>query len=206
MATTRPFPCGEAVTSALKDLILSIGDFQGRVIPAPVRDLRKRALELIKISTQSDLRRCFADHDLEFLDLYGTDFAGQPLGGFSFKGCFLVEASFRGCDLNRASFADANIRNVDFGGAALSGADFTDADWFNAVGLTESQLASIRPDTLLDCPRDMAAMHRFLSRHYVVPFEAWAPRLQDQLKTAWEQYLRPNGLRDRVAEWRRRSR
>lgn len=195
----------EAAASSLKELILSIDDFEGRVIPAPVRELRKRMLEVIKVSTQGDLRHCFAEQDLEFLDLYGIDFGRQALAGFSFKGCFLVEASFQQCDLSRTSFAGASLRNVDFDGATLSGADFTDADWFNAMGLTENQLASARQNTLLDCPRDMAAMQRFLSSHYVVPFESWSPRLQEQLKAAWKKYLRTNGLRDRVAEWRRKS-
>jgi serine/threonine protein kinase len=196
----------EATSSALKDLILSIGDFEGRVIPAAVREFRQEALELIKMSTDSDLRRCFAERDFEFLDLYGMNFARQSLAEFSFKGCFLVEADFEACDLCRASFEGANIRNVDFAGATLSNADFTDADWFNAAALTEGQLALVRPETLLDCPQDIAGMLRFLKHHYAVPFEAWSPRLQEQLKAAWQEYLRPNGLRDRVAEWRRRSR
>jgi serine/threonine protein kinase len=195
----------QQVTSALKDLILTIPDFNNG-IPAPVRQLRKEALDLIKTATQGQLRECFKEKDLEYLDLYGMNFAGQRLTDISFRGCFLVEADFRQSHLDRATFAGAYVRNVNFAGADLSGADFTDADWFNALALTGGQLASARQDTLMQCPPDEEAMHRYLAARYAFPFESWPLQVQEQLKAAWSQYLLPKGLRDLVAQWRRKSR
>jgi hypothetical protein len=191
----------EAATSALKDLILTLDDFGGG-IPPSVREVRKWALDVLKILTQNSLSRCFKDRELEHIDLYGMNFAGQTLMGISFRGSFLVETSFEACHLGKASFAGAYIRNVRFAEADLSGADFTDADWFNALALTESQLQSSRIETLMDCPVSLEEMHRYLEARYGLPFQAWSAQVQDQLKTAWSEYLRPKGLRDAVASWR----
>ena len=163
-------------------------------------------LELLKVSAQGNLSRCFKDQELEHLDLYGMNFAGANLSRVSFRGCFLVEANFQQCNLEQSSFAGAYVRNVDFSQANLSGADFTDIDWFNALGLTPSQLQSVRQETLLDCPSNVQALRRYLDTRYGFPFASWEFRVQEQLKAAWSEYLRPGGLRETVLQWRVASR
>src|SRR5439155_2100650 len=120
-----------------------------------------------KLSKQGDLRDCFQERDLEYLDLYGMTFSGERLAGMSFRGSFLVEATFRRSALIRASFAGAYLRNADFAEADLSGVNLTDADWFNALGFTRSELARVRHDILIDCPATLDQMHRYLETHYV---------------------------------------
>jgi serine/threonine protein kinase len=194
----------EAVISVLKELILTIPDLNGNVIPAPIRKVRKAALDVLKVAMQGHLDRCFRTQEFEDLDLYQMNFAFERLGGFSFRGCFLVEASFQGSDLTGASFSGAYIRNVNLAEAGLVEADFTDADWFNALGLTEAQLKAVRPETLRVCPTDVPAMHGYLQARYGLPFEAWSAHVQEQLCAAWNEYLSPDGLRDFVAEFRRK--
>jgi len=199
-----PAALQEEISVALRELILTAPDDRHGVA-APVREIRKAALEIIKAATHGRLTLYFKGQDLEYLDLYGTNFAFERLRGLSFRGCFLVEASFQGNDLQEASFESACIRNVDFAGTDLTGADFTDADWFNALGLTERQVESVPQDTLMECPASIREMHEFLAARYVFPFKSWAKRVQDDLQAAWADYLRPHGLRDRVARWRAES-
>jgi serine/threonine protein kinase len=193
----------EAAVSALTEVILTL-DLDRSGVPGTVRRVRKHTLEVLKSGTAGDLGSCFKDSALEDLDLFGMDFAGAHLAGTSFERCFLAEASFRGSNLAGASFAGAFVRNVDFGEADLSTADFTDIDWFNALGLNESQLACVRMDTLRACPLDIEAMHDLLEVRYGFPFKSWPDQVQEQLKATWTEYLRPGGLRDIVAGWRSR--
>ena len=195
----------QMVISAMRDLIVSRPETDDGVVRRSNREVRKLALELIKLSKAGDLKSCFEEADLQHVDLYGMDFAGQQLLGMNFGGSFLVEADFQKSNLARACFAGASIRNVNFKKADLSEADFTDADWFNALGLTRSQLARVRPDTLRDCPATDAEMHAYLEKHYVLPFDSWSGRVHDQLTATWNEYLRPGGLRDFVAAQRRKS-
>jgi serine/threonine protein kinase len=194
-------PVRDAVTSALRDVLLTI-DMDGNAVAGTVRKVRKLTLDTLKATLSGDLAACFQDGDLEELDLFMMDFSGAQLVGVSFKGCFLAGADFRGSHLAGARFGGAKIRNVDFTEANLLGADFTDADWFNALGLTERQLLQIRQGSLRACPADTQAMHRYLAAHYLLPFESWPSHHQEQLKATWGEYLRPGGLRDFVAQWR----
>jgi serine/threonine protein kinase len=194
----------DAVTSALKDILLTI-DMDGNAPAGTVRKVRLLTLDTFKAVMAGDLSACFQDGDLEELDLFMMDFSGAQLTGVSFKGCFLAGSDFRNSTLIHASFGGAKIRNVDFTKANLSDADFTDADWFNALGLTERQLLQVRRGSLRPCPPDVEAMHRYLAAHYVLSFETWSSREQEQLKTAWNEYLRPGGLRKVVAERRLNS-
>ena len=104
-----------------------------------------------------------------------------------------------------ASFAGAWIRNVNFAEARLSDVDFTDADWFNALGLTEGQMVSVRRQTIMECPPTLQELHHRLEARYGFRFESWTGQVQEQLKSAWDTYLRPQGLRDAVALWRHNS-
>jgi serine/threonine protein kinase len=195
----------EAVSSVLKDLILTVPDFNGNGVPASVREVRKLALDLVKGLAQGNLGLYFQEHELEYLDLYGMDFGTEQLSGLSFRGSFLVEANFQGSHLIRSSFRGAYIRNASFGEADLTHADLTDADWFNALGLTERQLRQVQHATLLACPPNVQAMHTYLQARYAFPFQSWSTRVQEELKTAWNEYLPAGGLRDTVDSWREKS-
>src|SRR5262249_31710862 len=138
----------EAVAAALRDLILTLDQANG--VSASVRKVRELTLGVLRASTQGRLAQCFQNGQLATPDLHRVNFAGEALLNVSFRKCFLVKVSFQGCDLSRTTFAGAWIRNVDFADANLSDADLTDADWFNALGLTQSQLRSVRPGTLAD--------------------------------------------------------
>jgi hypothetical protein len=192
----------DTLSLGLRDLLLSMPS-DGHVILASIRDLRKRAFDLLRRAVSNDLRRCFERTDFEHLDLYGIDFSAARLGGMSFSGSFLVESDFTDSDLTGAFFTDARIRNVNFSKANLADADFTDADWFNSLALMPGQIDAVRHETLLDSPSDVSAMHTYLKNHYVVPFEAWPSHVQAQLNTAWTAYLRPGGLGSIIARWRR---
>jgi len=181
-----------------KNLILTLGDLDDGGVPMRIREIRKLALDVIKASAQGRIGRFFQNRELEYLDLYGMDFSGEDLSGASFQGCFLVEATFQSSKLAGALFAQASIRNANFTGANLSGADFTAADWFNAWGLTEEQLRTVRPGTLLRCPDNVDEMHKFLAGHYFFPFASWSSHVQSQLQEAWAEYLRPGGVRDKL--------
>ena len=78
------------------------------------------------------------------------------------------------------------------------------SDLFNALHLTESQLRSVRQDTLLECPANVEAMHRYLKARYGLPVESWSARVQEELRATWQDYLRPGGLRDFVLKWRQK--
>jgi serine/threonine protein kinase len=198
-------PLRDAVSSALRDILLTL-DLDGSVVPGTVRKVRKLTLDALQASTSGDLAAWFKDGELEELEFFMMDFSGAQLAGTRFKGCFLAGSDFRGSNLAGACFEGANIRNVDFAESNLPDADFTDADWFNALNLTERQLAGVRRDTMRTCPADEQAMHRYLADHYVLPFGSWPSRHQEQLQATWKEYLRPGGLRDLVAGWRQTTR
>jgi hypothetical protein len=193
----------EAVMNALSEFLHMNADRDGNVISPSIRDLRKMALDLISSMTQGRLSMCFRDRDLSDLDLYDMNFARNQLSGFRFKHCFLVEVDFSGSDLTQSVFLGAHVRNANFAGANLSGVDWTGADWFNALGFTQTQLESVRRESLLECPATVQAMFRYLANHYVLPFESWSATVQQQLQAAWLEYLRPGGLREITAGWQR---
>jgi hypothetical protein len=190
----------DTVSVALKDLILTLDEAAGHPVPASVRKVRQLALDALIVSTEDRLDRYLASTDFEGLDLYGVDFSSATLKGFSFRDCFLVAADFRSASLAHSSFSAARIRNVDFRNADVGGADFSDADWFNALGWTEDQLRGVKPRSLMACPPDVAAMHRYLESHYLLPFKVWPSDIQKQLQNAWAAYLKPKGLRERLLE------
>jgi serine/threonine protein kinase len=195
----------EALSMALKEVILTVEPDNDGAPPA-VRRVRRLTLEVLKMSANGNLSAYFNEDELEQVDLYGMNFASAQLTGVSFNGCFVMEADFRGSDLAQSSFAGTAMRNANFTDATLTGADLTGADWFNAVGLTECQMASVLQDTVRECPPDVEAMHRFLAIRYKFPFESWQAPVQEQLRAAWNEYLRPRGLRDLVAGWRQTTR
>lgn len=202
MRAGAPAATRTAVASHMKDQILKLDDYGGNGVPDSVREIRKTVLDVMKEATRGDLAQLFQHRQLEFLDLFGMNFADCRLAGISFRRCFLVEATFRNSQLAGACFARACIRNVDFAGADLSAVDFTDADWFNATNLSESQLASAQRETLRECPPNEQGMRAHLNSRYGYSFDSWPIEVQDQLKSTWREYLRPGGLRDLVARWR----
>jgi serine/threonine protein kinase len=194
----------EAAISTLRDVILTLEPYPDGV-PGTVRRVRRAVMEALKHFASGNLGPLFAQGELEELDLFGMNLNGCYCQTTSFLRCFLAESTFRGCRLVDSSFAGAFIRNVDFTDADITGVDFTDADWFNTVGLTEPQLAAAKRHTLRACPRDITALHRYLDDHYAYRFSSWPSAVQDQLKEAWGEYLKPGGLRELVAAWHRLS-
>src|SRR5262249_52781646 len=149
-------------------------------VSASVRKVRRLVMDALKLFTSGHLGLLFSDGDLEQLDLFEMDFSDAHLESTSFRGCFVVCSSFRGSRLAKSCFAEASVRNVDFTGADLSFVDFTDADWFNAIGLTETQLGVARRATLKLCPTNITHLFRFLDDHYVYPFKSWPSNVQQQ--------------------------
>jgi hypothetical protein len=163
--------------------------------------MRKDILRTLIQVAGCRLTDIFGRRDFEDGDLYGFDFGNSDLSGLSFKGSFLVEARFHGI-LTDANFTGVYIRNADFRGTSLSNTDFSSADWFNATGLTADQLKIARTETLIDCPPDVKAIHRYLSGRYGSPFDSWSAAVQEALKSTWKEYLRPGGLREVVMRWK----
>jgi len=180
--------------NAMKDIVLNMGDFEGAVVPARIREMRRLALDVIRLAAAGGLGSEFAHRELEYLDMYGMNFAYEDLRRVSFRGCFLVECDFQSCYLAGASFSGAYIRNANFKNADLTEADFTNADWFNAAGLTAPQLQAARAGTLLKCPPDIAGMHGVLKARYLLPFDSWSDEVQQQLQRTWATYLESGGF------------
>jgi serine/threonine protein kinase len=183
----------ERVIEALKQKLTTVPDPADNA-PAAVREVRRLILDALRNAIKGEFDRCFDVSDLEFLDLYGMNFSSCRLNGLSFRQCFLPTSSFVDAVLQKASFAGAWIRNVDFRSADLTDADFTGADWFNALNLTEPQLASIRHGTLAGCPANVAEFRRRLDDLYAYPFDSWSETVRNQLISAWNVYLKPDGL------------
>lgn len=162
--------------------------------PMAVRRMRQEIFEGIKALAPAALGACLADGELEGIDLYGFDFSGADLHNVSFRGAFLVEADFLEAKLDEANLTRCYVRNARFSRASLAGTNLTDVDWFNAVGLTAEQLAAARRDTVQACPRDEGMIEAYLRSKYGFPMESWEPRLQEQLRSAWREYLAPGGL------------
>ena len=197
--TTRKTVC-----RALKEVILTIEPNADGISPS-VRHIRRLTFDTLKLFAEGDFRQLFSDRDLERLDLGEIDFSGLPLAGLSFRECFLIHADFRRANLKQCSLVGTWLRNVRFEEADLDRVDLTGADWFNAIGLTEHQLASALQDTVMPCPSDVNAFLRFLSARYRYSFEGWPPHVQKQIMATWGEYLRPGGLRDLVLTWQKKS-
>jgi hypothetical protein len=195
----------EAVITELKEFLLDLDELRWFVIPNPVRDLRKSALDVIRTAADGKLFRHFERGEFEGIDLYGMNFRFEDLSGVSFAKCFLVEANFAGANLTGVSFSGARIRNADFAGANLSGADFSLADWFNALGLSEANLGQARRETLFECPADIDRMYDELKRWYALQFHEWSANVQQQLLVTWREYLCPGGLREITEKWKTHS-
>jgi hypothetical protein len=176
----------------LKDRLGFVASEEGA--PAAVRRLRQDILRSLKALAPAAFGSFFADGEFEGMDLYGVDFSGGDMQRVSFRDAFLVEADFTGACLDRADFTGSYLRNANFAGASLIDANLTDADWFNAVGLTSSQLFAARSETIAACPAGVAAMEAFLRNKYGFPLETWDPRIQAQLRDTWQHYL--------AKEWR----
>jgi serine/threonine protein kinase len=185
----------DAISHALKEVILTVEpDTNG--IALSIRNIRKQTLNTLKLAVEGNIRKLFSDGDFEAIDLYGMDFSGAKLSGLCFRDCFLAHADFKGADLKGCSLAGTWLRNANFLGANIEDADFTGADWFNATGLREHQLASAQLSTFMDCPADLDSLHHFLALRYRYSFKAWGIAVQRELTAAWNEYLRPGGLRE----------
>ena len=105
--------------------------------------------------------------------------------------------------LDEANLTRCYVRNARFSHASLAGTNLTDVDWFNALGLTAEQLGAARRDTVQACPRDQQGIEAYLRSKYGFPMDSWEPRLQEELRSTWREYLAPAGLSSVVAGWDR---
>ncbi len=164
------------------------------------RTLRVEIINAVKAIRRADFRREFQGGELEGADLVMADFRNVELGGVSFKGAFLIESDFSGADLVGVNFAKAHIRNAKFVAARLAEVDLTEADWFNALGLTEGQLRAAKRGTVARCPPDNIGGYseqgfaKYLPSKYGFPFESWSEGVQMELKDTWREYGKSNGL------------
>jgi hypothetical protein len=154
------------------------------------------------MAAEGNVRPLFGEGDLETLDLYAMDFSEAQASGVSFNTCFLPYANFRNANLRGSTFQGTWVRNACFTDADLTDADLSNMDWFNAVGFSEQQLSSALRDTVLECPRNLEELLRFLEIRYRFPFDSWQVPVQQELRKTWNDYLRAGGLRDLVAAWR----
>lgn len=182
----------ERAVTFLRDRLEFVATEEGA--PMAVRRLRQEIFESIKALAPEPLGSYFGHGELEGMDLYGFDFSGVDLRNVSLRDAFLVEADFAEANLDHADFTRSYVRNAKFSRAYMAGADLTDTDWFNALGLTEEQLAAAQPATVTACPGNLEALQEYLRDRYGYPMETWAPRLQNQLRSAWREYLAPGGL------------
>jgi TIR domain/SEFIR domain/Pentapeptide repeats (9 copies) len=188
--------------SIIRQLISYISALEASsTYPLDERLLRKKVIRMLIRLTGGKLNNYLPGRALSGIDLALFDFRGADMIGVEFSGSFMIECDFRGVNLSRSSFAGCYIRNTRFGGAVLHEVVFSDADWFNALGLDVSQLASSRTNTLMPSPLTEEEMVAFLDQNYAFKFRSWGRRIQEELRHAWATYLRPGGLAGEVARW-----
>jgi len=163
------------------------------------RDIRKHAIETIKILRHHNLTADFSNDELDEVDLVDVDVSRTNLKGVSMSGAFLIRSDFSGGDLSGTDLSGSWIRNADFGACTLSGVDLTGVDWFNARGFTISQLRAAKFETVESCPRDAAgiasasAFRERFDEEYQFPWESIGGD-RDRLLALWNQYGGPGGL------------
>lgn len=196
-------PDGRMMTDAvIRQLVSYISAIEASsTYPLDERLLRKSVVRTLIRLTGGKLNKYLSGQALSGIDLALFDFRGTDMAGVDFSGSFMIECDFSGVNLSRSSFVSCRIRNVRFDHARLDGVDFTGADWFNALGLTASQFASSRINTLLPSPVSEEGLHAFLDQNYTFKFMSWGSRIQGELRHAWATYLQPGGLADEVARW-----
>lgn len=133
-----------------------------------LRSVRRAALEAIREIRNGDIEQDFLDGSLEAADLVSVLLANTSLRNVSFKKLFLIQTDFRGANLSGSNFSNSFIRNVKFHDAKLENAVLANADWFNALGISENQLRSVKNP--LPCPKVSGrfspnAFHEYLSHN-----------------------------------------
>ena len=163
------------------------------------RDIRRHAIETIKLLRRHSLTSDFTNDELDEVDLVEADLSRTDLKGVSMSGAFLIRSDFSGSDLSGTDLTGSWIRNADFAACTLSGVDLTGVDWFNARGFTISQLRAAKPGTVEPCPRDAsgiaseAAFRARFAAEYQFPWESIGGD-RDRLLKLWEQYAGTGGL------------
>jgi hypothetical protein len=169
------------------------------------RTIRKALFEAILKIRNSDVHSEFSHGELTNMDLVGLDAQNADLDGVNFRGAFLIGGDFTGANLAGVDFSSALLRNVIFEGANLHGTVFNDADWFNALRLTASQMKAVNPTGLRTCPRakngsySQKAFERFADSIYALGFTDWTEDEQRQTSQAWTDYMMPQGVCAAVA-------
>jgi hypothetical protein len=136
----------DQVAKQLRPLVLSHSDTTSKA-----RQIRKAAIEAIKIIRENRMRLDFSDGLIE-ADLPEVDLSGADLSGVNLSGSFLMGSDFAHSSLIGANLSDADLRNVNFAGADLTNTNLSNADWFNALGLTRDQIYSTWDGSAPPCP------------------------------------------------------
>ena len=166
------------------------------------RTVRKALIEAIVKIRHHDIRKDFLDGQLVNVDLVGADLSNVAAAGVKFTDAFLIGTGFQGADLRGTDFSSTFLRNVRFDNAQLNSANFAGADWFDAGGLTTTQLKTISPNGLQLCPTDAKGKYsrssfiKFANSHYGVHYEDWSDDEQSNASWFWTEYSRPGGLCD----------
>lgn len=176
-----------------------------KAYPVGERLFRANVVRLLIRLTDTRLGAFLAPGGLRGVDLALFDFRGADLTGTDFFGSLAIECDFRGTKLDHSSFHECAIRNARFNGASLLEVDFTDADWFNALGFDSDQLAICRTGTLRDCPATEGDFMDYLREHYRFSFWLWSHRAQRELREAWAEYNKPEGLAEDGRRWQRQE-
>ena len=195
-----PTASGATTETVIRQLVSYISALDtSSTYPWALRLFRGRVVQALIRLSNGKLNTYFSGRALSGVDLATFDFRGADLSGVDFSGSFMIECDFRGVTLSRSTFADCRIRNVRFDNAFLYDVDFSRADWFNSLGLTAPQLAACQVGTLMKCPATEREMHDYLAQNYGIPFSSWSPQVQEDLRQAWAEYLKPGGLADATA-------
>ncbi len=171
------------------------------------REIRRRAIEAIKVLRRNDLSRDFDGEALRAVDLVDADLGRTSLKGVSLERGFLIRTDFSAADLTGANLSATWVRNSDFGAATMTGANVDEMDWFNAQGFAADQLGSVDRSTLAACPRDDAGrtsestFRKLLNEDYGFQWEQMGSD-RDQMARWWSIYAAPGGLCDQVDRWR----
>lgn len=171
------------------------------------RRLRAEIINALRAITGSDLKREFQGDELEGADLVEVDFRGADLARVRFRRTFLAGTDFGNASLAGAILTQAYLRNVKLAGADITGSDLTQADWFNAVGLTADQLGTAKRDSIASCPRDRLGRYsgtgfrQYFRDTYETKFSDLATKEQRELRAAWQLYGSAHGLCALVRGW-----
>jgi TIR domain/Pentapeptide repeats (8 copies) len=171
------------------------------------RRIRGAAIELIKTLRNNDLTVDFRKDDLKGVDLVDVDLSRTNLKDLNLEDSFLLRTDFSGADLTGVNLSGAFVRNAHFTGATLTGSNVDALDWFDAEGLSPSQLRTVDLTTLGPCPHEKGAtahsengFRAEIEKEYAFPWKDFGSD-RTELSQIWAEYSKPGGLCETVDKW-----